>query len=217
MADLIKPIADGLEGGVRWFAEQMPPGLMLNQPFMVRATIAIVLVSLVAGAVGSLVVSNRMAFFSDALAHSAFAGVGMGLLIALLLAVDVEEFSQWLMLIRVGFGIAFGIGIAYVQEKSLLPSDTIIGVFFSAALAMGAIFQKQMRRSRVLSVESFIFGDPYAVTSADLLWLVLLVILTVLFLAFCYNSLMFGGFNLSLARRRMPSRLATYLFILLLA
>lgn len=217
MTDPMTSFANGLDSFIRWITTQVPGGLMLNADFMVRALIAIVLVSLVAGAVGSLVVSNRMAFFSDALAHCAFAGVGLGLLIALVIGADSKEFSQWLMLIRVGFGIAFGVGIAYVREKTLLPSDTIIGVFFAAALALGAIFQKEMNKFRLLSVESFIFGDPLEVTSKDLLWLFLLVLLTVLFLVFCYNSLMFGGFNVSLARsRRVPARLAQYLFIVLL-
>ncbi|HZY85295.1 MAG TPA: metal ABC transporter permease, partial [Gemmataceae bacterium] len=46
-----------------------------------QATVALVLVSLTCGAVGSLVVGSRMAFFSDALAHCAFAGVSIGFLL----------------------------------------------------------------------------------------------------------------------------------------
>ena len=55
-------------------------------------------VSVICGAVGSLVMSNRMAFFSDALAHCAFAGVGIGLLISMALRLAVNDqglFYQW--------------------------------------------------------------------------------------------------------------------------
>src|SRR5437879_1144515 len=50
----------------------------------VLGLLAVILVSLICGAVGSLVVGNRMAFFSDALAHTAFAGISLGFLTALL-------------------------------------------------------------------------------------------------------------------------------------
>src|SRR5262245_5856178 len=58
----------------------VPAGTFLSFEFNVHGMIAVILVSLVCGAVGSLVVAKRMAFFSDALAHCAFAGVALGLL-----------------------------------------------------------------------------------------------------------------------------------------
>lgn len=185
----------------------------------VRAFFAIVLVSLVAGAVGALVVSNRMAFFSDALAHCAFAGVALGLFIALLTGMVSEDFRHWITFIMILFGIGFGLLIAFVHERSSLPSDTVIGVFFAAALGLGAIFSKAVRSKsiKLFDVESFIFGDPLQTENEDILWLLLLVVLTGLFLFFCYNALLFGSFNDSLARsRRVPARLARYLFIILL-
>src|SRR5205809_4788399 len=100
--------------------------------FNVRGLLAVIMVSLICGSVGSLVVGNRMAFFSDALAHCAFAGVGLGLLIGFLRgAVKEEAFYQWgIPLLMVGFGILVGVGIAYVRKKTALANDTVIGVFF---------------------------------------------------------------------------------------
>jgi zinc transport system permease protein len=183
---------------------------------VMRGCIAIVLVSLISGGVGSLVVSNRMAFFSDALAHCAFAGMAFGLLIALIFDANDVAFRQWITLIRVGFGVVFGLLIAYVDDKSSLPSDTVIGVFFAAALGLGAIFAKVGNR-RFNFLESFLFGSPLAAQAVDLLWLLVLLLFTIVFLFCCYNALVFGSFNASLARsRRVPSRLARYLFVVLL-
>src|ERR1700679_3697296 len=123
MTDAINTLDGWLNQFVHWVNTVAPERTMLSSDFMVLAMIAIVLVSLVAGSVGSLVVSNRMAFFSDALAHCAFAGVACGLLVALIFDIQDEEFRHWLTLIRVCFGVAFGLLIAYVHEKSSLPSD----------------------------------------------------------------------------------------------
>src|SRR5438552_1021825 len=98
------------------------------------AFVVVVLVSTICGAVGSLVVGNRMAFFSDALAHSAFAGVGLGLLVGLLTGAEGNSFLPWLTAIMVVFGILVGVGIVFVREKSGQANDTIIGVFFAGAI-----------------------------------------------------------------------------------
>ena len=62
-------------------------------PNNVMATLAIILLSFLCGGLGSLVVANRMAFFSDALAHIAFAGAAFGLLIALLTGRETKPFA----------------------------------------------------------------------------------------------------------------------------
>src|ERR1700751_3403796 len=104
-----------------------PRGSMLSYDFNMRALLALILVSLACGAVGSLVVGNRMAFFSDALAHCAFAGVGLGVLLALLSgAKEEKQFSHWVLPIMVAFGFFIGLGIAFVREKTSLASDTVI-------------------------------------------------------------------------------------------
>lgn len=202
---------------VDWLTTLAPADTMWQWDFVVRGAIAIVLVSLICGGVGSLVVSNRMAFFSDALAHSAFAGVAFALLIALVLGVVGRGFQHWITAIMVAFGVLFGLLIAYVHEKSALPSDTVIGVFFAGALGLGAIFEPAVRNKGYFELHSFIFGSPMTVGSEDLIALIVLLLLTVAFLLFCYNPLTFGSFNESLARsRRVHSRFARYLFIVLL-
>ena len=117
------------------FNELFPPNTFFNFDFQVRGTLAVLLVGLVCGAVGSLVVGNRMAFFSDALAHCAFAGVGLGLLIGFVQgAVKEGPFYQWgIPLLMVGFGILVGVGIAYVRW---LVAPSALAVSATAALAL---------------------------------------------------------------------------------
>src|SRR5215467_12752206 len=100
----------------------------------VHGLLAVVLVSLVCGSLGSLVVGNRMAFFSDALAHCAFAGVGLGLLISIFTETPDELLRQRITLVMVAFGVGIGILIAFVREQTGLANDTVIGVFYAGAV-----------------------------------------------------------------------------------
>jgi len=161
-------------------------------------------------------VANRMAFFSDALAHCAFAGVALGLLFAILSKITVKDFTEWIFLIMVIFGISMGLGIAWVREKTSLASDTVIGVFFAGAMGFGAMLLSATG-GRGFSLEDFLFGSPQSALATHVLLLIFLVVITALFLYWNYNSLVFTSFNTSLARsRRVSVRLCNYLFIALL-
>ena len=82
-----------------------PPESFMTHDHNVRGILATLVVCFICGAMGSLVVGNRMAFFSDALAHCAFAGVGLGLLICLLAGSDDDQLvRQRITLIMVCFG-----------------------------------------------------------------------------------------------------------------
>src|SRR4051812_31920552 len=100
-------LTDWIETGIDNLARFFPPGSFFSYEMNIYAFIAVVLVALICGSVGSLVVSNRMAFFSDALAHCTFAGVALGLLTGVITgAVKSEAFLRWgLPAIMVGFGI----------------------------------------------------------------------------------------------------------------
>ncbi|MER3416494.1 MAG: hypothetical protein C4297_09820 [Gemmataceae bacterium] len=202
----------------RW-AELFGPDAFFAHPWRVMAFLSVVTVSVMCGMVSSLVVSNRMAFFSDALAHCAFAGVGLGLILYLtgLLASD-----DGILALMILFGVVVGLAIAYVKDQTHLASDTVIGVFFAGAMGLGAMLLTGISRlggvTRTFSPENFLFGDPWATTGKDLFYFVLLLGGMLVFLAASYNGLVFSSFSTSLARsRRIPTRLYNYLFITLLA
>jgi zinc transport system permease protein len=208
-----------LDSLIRNVAQMFPEGSFLWYDFNLRGMLAIVLVSLVCGAVGSLVVANRMAFFSDALAHCAFAGVALGLLLGFLSGTQSgEAFLWWVTITTVAFGVAIGLAIAFVRETTGQSSDTVIGVFFAGALGLGAIFLKVRSGQRFLPPENFLWGNLVTVHTVDLIVLFCLTMLTAGLLAWLYNDLTLASFNRSLAlSRRVRVRLCNYLFIVLLA
>lgn len=189
--------------------------------FVVRGTIAVILVSLICGSVGSQVIGSRMAFFSDALAHCAFAGVALAILSIAFVSGgqrDDDALSWVIPLAMVAFGAIMGISITFVREKTALASDTVIGVFFAGAIGVGALLFGALRLITNRDPESLLFGSPNYVRDGDLVRLVILGIVTAVTLVCRYNQLVFASFNPSLARsRRIALRLNNYLFVVLLA
>jgi zinc transport system permease protein len=198
-----------------------PPGTFLSVGYNVRGLLALVLVSLSCGAVGSLVVGSRMAFFSDALAHCAFAGVSIGFLVfkvVLSAFVAPDHFWEWVTPIMVAFGVLVGYGIASVRLRTGLASDTVIGVFFAGSIGLAAMLRKLMNNRQLFTLEDFLFGDPILVGTGDLVVLAVLAGATFAALAWLYNPLLLTGFNSSLAlSRRVPVQRSNYLFVMLLA
>ena len=184
----------------------------------VRGILATLVVCFICGAMGSLVVGNRMAFFSDALAHCAFAGVGLGLLICLIAGTEDDLVRQRITLIMVGFGVGIGLLIAFVREQTGLASDTVIGVFYAGAVGIGAVITRVAQSRRFFSIEDFIFGNPTSVRSWEVVLLLALAVGTAIFLGYMYNWLVLASASPSLAlSRQVPVTLCRYLFIVLLA
>jgi zinc transport system permease protein len=217
------PEADWLERAVHSLL-----GLFPHDPYgffgietNVLGLLAVILVSLICGGVGSLVVGNRTAFFSDALAHTAFAGISLGFLTAILFGVldRPGDFYDWATPIMVVFGILVGLAIAYVGERTSLANDTVIGVFFAGAMGFGAMLLKGISQlGKYFNPEEFLFGSPATVSSRGLQILFALAVLAAVLLGLLYNQLLFTTFNPSLARsRRVWVRLCSYQFIALLA
>lgn len=188
-----------------------------SHPAQVKGLLGVTLVSLICGMASALVISNRMAFFSDALAHCAIAGVSLGLIMSLLGWISGDEGILTVMTL---LGAAVGLAIAIVREKTALANDTVIGVFFAGAMGLGAVLIKGISAYRVrgFSPENFLFGEPLAVSGLDLVHFALLLAGLGLFLWCMYNPLVFISFNPSLAHARGVSvRLAQYLLIVVLA
>jgi zinc transport system permease protein len=215
-------LAHWLDGAIEHFCSLWPAGHFFSWDFNVHALLALVLVGLSCGSVGSLVVGSRMAFFSDALAHCAFAGVSIGFVlfeaVRLFFAVPREQFWEIVTPVMVVFGCLVGYGIAAVRQRTGLASDTVIGVFFAGSIGLAAMLRKLMYSRALWNLEDFLFGDPLNVNTANLVTLALLVVLTYGLLGWLYNPLLLTSFNSSLAlSRRVPVRLCNYLFIMLLA
>jgi zinc transport system permease protein len=202
-----------LSDAVLWLADALG-----TETFVIKPVLAILLVCTTCGMLGSMVVGNRMAFFSDAMAHCAFAGVSLGYLSVLLGGGD-RETATWLVpLVMVGLGVLAGVGMVYIRDRTGLAHDTVIGVFFALAIGLGAMLFQVISVKSSFNPEHFLFGNIVLILEEDLFLLMILAAVVAPVYAWRYNQLVFGSFNPTLARTRgLTLQLNNYLFIVLLA
>ncbi len=199
---------------IRWIAQLIGA----EHPFVVKGVLTLVVMCLLCGIVGAMVVGNRMAFFSDAMAHCAFAGIALGYLTVLYGQGD-KATAAWLVpMVMVAFGVAVGMAMVYVRDRTGLAHDTVIGVFFALALGFGAMLVRLVQQVSNVNLEVFLFGNLLLISESDLVLLCAALALVLGIFLWRYNQLMFASFNPSLARtRRINVTLNNYLFIVLLA
>lgn len=181
----------------------MPHGL--EQPFIQRALAAGVLVAMLGGYFGVFVVQRGLAFLGDGLAHAAFGGVALALLL------NVEPL--W---IAVPFTVVVAAAITWVRDRTRLGADTAVGIFFATSVAIGVILLSR-KPGYAVDAFTFLFGSLLAVTPADLAAAALTVVAAAAALP-AWGRWSFATFDRELARAdRLPVRGDDYLLNIFIA
>ena len=158
--------------------------------FIIRALLAGLLVVLVAGPLGCVVVWRRMAYFGDALAHSALLGTSLALM------VDINPL----------FGVVLiGVVISYLlmrlQKNKDLSSDSILGILSHGALAAGLVMMASMQaQGQRIDLMAYLFGDILSVSWVYLGWLSLVCMLVLALTAWLWQSILAIAVHEELAR-----------------
>lgn len=166
------------------------PFEFMQYDFMKNAFIAILLVTPLFAVIGTMVVNSRLAFFSDALGHSAITGIAIGTIFGL----NNPVFSM------IGFAIVFALLLSYVKEKDNSSEDTLISVFSSAAIAAGLVLLSGSGNFSAYS--SYLVGDILSVTKEDLLFIAVSFVLVLIIWHFIYNNFLIISVNPSMARSK---------------
>ena len=178
---------------------------LLTLPFMQRALIAGVLIGFLASYYGVFVVQRGLSFLGSGLAHAAFGGVALGLLL--------EAEPLWT---AVPFTIIVAIGITWVKNRTELGSDTTIGIFFSVSMALGIIFL-YLRKQYSTEAFTYLFGSILSVTVIDIIFAASIVLVTFLFLPY-WKRWAYSSFDRELAQAdRIPVLFDDYILSILIA
>lgn len=174
--------------------------------FMKNAFLAILLLTPLLGLLGTMAVNHQMAFFSDALGHSALTGIGLGIILGL-------RNDLVAMLV---FGIIWAILICLIKHSGSASADTVISVFSSTSVAAGLLILA--RGGKFAKYSSLLIGDILAVTPQDLLWLLLALAGTLILWVVIYNALLLTSVDSFLARSRgIRTRLVECVFVVTVA
>jgi zinc transport system permease protein len=158
--------------------------------FMRNALVAVVLVSPLFALMGTLVVNNRMAFFSDAMGHASLTGLGLGVLLGLADPLPA----------LVGFAMLLAIGILAIHRITRSPMDAIISLCMSFSIALGVVLLS--RGGNFSRFSRYLIGDLLSITPAEIGWLALTLLVVGGGILFFYNRILLIGINGALARSR---------------
>ncbi|MCX7909314.1 MAG: metal ABC transporter permease [Ignavibacteria bacterium] len=161
---------------------------ILQHNFALNALLAGVVVGFLGGFYGSFVVQRRMSFLGDGLAHVAFGGVALGLLL------QFEPF--W---VAVPFTILVAIALTYLKERTTLEIDTAIGIFFAVSVALGVLFIS-LNKKYISDAFSYLFGSILLVSKEDLLFSFAFGTLTIILATFYWKRWTYSSFDMELAK-----------------
>ena len=172
----------------------------MPDPFVIRL-IAGALIGCGAGYIGSLMVLRRMSLVGDALSHVALPGIALALLAGIdpflgaFAALAISVFGIWLL-----------------GRRTSLPSETLVGIFFTIALAVGILITPEPELLEAL------FGDIARITLQGAILILVSVIATVYLVSRIQPTLMIDMLSRDLARSAgFPVARAELLFLLLVA
>lgn len=188
------------------FLDFILPFEWLSHNFMKNAFIATILIGILFGFLGSMVVNNKMSFFSEALGHSALTGIGIGVVAGI-------TDTIYSMII---FAVIMSVIIWWVEKKHTISTDTIIGVFSSTAVALGLVLLS--RGGNFNKYSNYLIGDILSITPHEILLLTIITILVIIFWSMFFNKFMLSGLNESIAKsRKINADILRLIFILIIA
>ena len=174
--------------------------------FMHHALLAILLITPLLAVMGCLVINNHMAFFSEAMGHSALTGVALGALLGL----------GNPSVVIIGFAVILALGMFLLRRYSALPADTSIALVMAFVVALGVVLLS--RGGGFAKYSRYLIGDILTITPWELGGLTVLTVIAGLVWVFLFNAFFFVSVNRSLASSRgLPTALLEALFAVLVA
>ena len=156
---------------------------LLRYDFFQNALLSTLLISISCGLVGTYIVAKRMVFISGGITHASFGGLGLAYYLG---------FSP--MLGATVFSIFSALGILFLSENKKLREDSLIGIFWSAGMAIGILFI-YLTPGYAPNLMSYLFGNILTVTQDQIIMSVLLCLMIILFFVRFYRPLFYIAFD----------------------
>lgn len=179
---------------------------ILSSPFMQKAFIAGILVSILTGLLSVFIVLRKMSFVGAGISHAAFGGVAIGFF------TGINP-----LLTAIAYSIIVAIGIESTARKGMISEDVSIGIFYSVSMALGVALIS-LSRSYNVDLFGYLFGNILAISQIDILLTVITFVLVSGFMAIFLKELFLSTYNEELAQiSGIPVKLLNNLFLMSLA
>jgi len=179
---------------------------LFSYDFMINALLAILIIGPLFALLGTMIVQKRMAFFSDALGHSAFTGIAVGVICGIVNTT----------ISMVIFAVIFAILLNHIKKRNPENVDTIISVFASVATAIGlAVLSFGGNFSEY---SSLLVGDILSISRMEILYLLIIFVVVIVFFCIAINKLNAISINPTVARsHRINVQLIEDIFAVIIA
>ena len=174
--------------------------------FLIRAFVAGIGLAIITGPLGCFIVWRRLSYFGDTLAHSALLGVVIAYALSFNIILSVFVIS----------GI-ISLSLLYLQRKTYLPNDALLGLLAHSVLAIGLVLLGLLTFIRI-DLMGLLFGDILSVNFQDILIIWIGGAFVMFVLIKIWKPLFAGTVNLDLAKAEgLNPEMANAIFTILIA
>lgn len=186
--------------------EKILPFSWIEFSFMKNALLAVILIAPLFGLIGTMIVNNKMSFFSDAMGHCALTGIAIGVMLG------INNYGVSM----IAFALIFALGISTIIDSGVSSADTIIGVFSSAGMALGIVILSMS--GGFSKYTGYLTGDILSISKNEILTLSVVSVIIILIWFLSFNKLMISSLNADMARSKQVNvRFYKNIFVILVA
>ena len=161
---------------------------LLKYTFFQNALLCTILIGVSCGLIGTYIVAKRMVFISGGITHASFGGLGLAYFLGLSPLFGAAVFA-----------LAAAFCILYLSDNKRFKEDSLIGIFWSAGMAIGVLFI-YLTPGYAPNLLSYLFGNILTVTGEQVILSLLLCLVIIVFFAKFYRPLFYIAFDKEYSR-----------------
>ena len=161
---------------------------LLEYTFFQNALLCTILIGVSCGLIGTYIVAKRMVFISGGITHASFGGLGLAYFLGLSPLLGAAMFA-----------LAAAFCILYLSDNKRFKEDSLIGIFWSAGMAIGVLFI-YLTPGYAPNLLSYLFGNILTVTGEQVILSLLLCLVIIVFFAKFYRPLFYIAFDKEYSR-----------------
>ncbi len=168
-------------------------GLAMISPeytFMHRAILVGLCIGVMAPVIGTFLVHRQLALIGDALAHTAFAGVAVGLFLNGVFTIGVSPY-----LTAVVVAVIAALSIELISETTDAYNDVSMAIVLSTGFALGSTLISLNAGGLAVGINQYLFGNLSTVSADNAVILLVLFAIIVVTVAITRNQLLYVTFD----------------------